>query len=65
MPPIKLSLFSEGDEPDEVIDLDEGLAGDLRATVDASPGLTTIGDAIRQGIQNVIDNGPLRGGGQQ
>ncbi len=65
MPPIKLSLFSQGDEPDDIIELDEDLVGELRATVDAQPDLT-LAEAFRQGIQHVVDNGPLhRGGGQQ
>ncbi len=64
MPVIKLSLFSQGDEPDETIELDEGLVGQLRATVDAQPDLT-LAEALRRGIQHVVDSGPLGGDGQQ
>jgi hypothetical protein len=64
MPVIKLSLFSQGDEPDETVELDEALVGKLRATVDAQPDLT-LGEAFRRGIQHVVDSGPLGGGGQQ
>jgi hypothetical protein len=64
MPPIKLSLVGPGSEPDETIELDEGLYGQVRATVDAQPDLT-LGEAFRRGLQHVVDNGPLGGGGQQ
>ncbi len=64
MPVIKLSLFSQGDEPDETIELDERLLGRLRETVDAQPDLT-LAEAFRRGLQHVIDEGPLGGGGQQ
>ena len=61
MPVIKLSLFSQGDEPDETIELDEALVGRLRETVDAQPDLT-LTEAFRRGLQRVIDDGPLGGG---
>ena len=64
MPIIKLSLISQGDEPDETIELDERLLGRLRETVDAQPDLT-LAEAFRRGLQHVIDDGPLGGGGQQ
>ena len=64
MPPIKLSLFNPGDEPDETIELDERLVARLRETVDAQPDLT-LAEAFRRGLQHVIDEGPLGGGGQQ
>jgi hypothetical protein len=64
MPVIKLSLVGQGPDEDEVIELDESLFGQLRATVDAQPDLT-MGEAFRRGIQHVVDNGPLGGGGQQ
>ena len=65
MPPIKLSLFSQGDEPDDTVELDEELVGQLRATVDAHPDLT-LAEAFRQGIQHVVDNGPRnKGSGRQ
>ncbi|MCW2700565.1 MAG: hypothetical protein JWQ45_2100 [Blastococcus sp.] len=63
MPVIKLSLFGQGNEPHETVELDEDLVGQLRATVDAQPDLT-LDEAFRRGIQHVVDNGPL-GGGQQ
>jgi hypothetical protein len=64
MPVIKLSLFNQADEPDETVELDEGLMQQLKATVDAQPDLT-MAEAFRRGIQHVVDNGPLGGGGQQ
>jgi hypothetical protein len=64
MPIIKLSLFNQGPEPDETIELDERLSGQLLATVDAQPDLT-LDEAFRRGIQHVVDTGPLGGGGQQ
>jgi hypothetical protein len=64
MPVIKLSLFNQADEPDETVELDEALVNQLKATVDAQPDLT-MAEALRRGIQHVVDNGPLAGGGQQ
>ena len=64
MPVIKLSLFNQADEPDETVELDESLVQQLKATVDAQPDLT-MAEAFRRGIQHVVDNGPLGGGGQQ
>lgn len=64
MPVIKLSLFNPADEPDETVELDEGLVQQLKATVEAQPDLT-MAEAFRRGIQHVVDNGPLGGGGQQ
>ena len=64
MPVIKLSLFNQADEPDETVELDEGLVQQLKATVDAQPDLS-LQEAFRRGIQHVVDNGPLGGGGQQ
>jgi hypothetical protein len=64
MPPIKLSLVGPGPEPDETIELDEDLFGQFRATVDAQPDLD-LREAFRRGIQHVVDNGPLGGGGTQ
>ena len=57
MPPIKLSLFNRDDEPDETVELDEELIGKLRSVVDAHPQLT-MQEALRQGIQHSVDNGP-------
>jgi hypothetical protein len=64
MPVIKLSLFGQGGEPEETIELDERLVGQLRATVEAQPDLT-LDEAFRRGLQHVVDSGPLGGGGQQ
>ena len=64
MPVIKLSLFNDAGEPDETVELDEALAEQFKATVDAQPDLT-MAEAFRRGIQHVVDNGPLGGGGQQ
>jgi hypothetical protein len=64
MPVIKLSLFNEAGEPDETVELDEALAEQFRATVDAQPDLS-LQEAFRRGIQHVVDHGPLGGGGQQ
>jgi hypothetical protein len=64
MPVIKLSLFNQADEPDETVELDEALVDQLKATVNAQPDLT-MAEAFRRGIQHVVDNGPLGGGGQQ
>jgi hypothetical protein len=66
MPPIKLSLTGPGDGEDErvleTIELDEDLFGKLREAVDNDPDLT-LGEALRQGIQHVVDNrqGPAAG----
>jgi len=64
MPVIKLSLFNEAGEPGETVELDEALAEQFKATVDAQPDLT-LQEAFRRGIQHVVDHGPLGGGGQQ
>jgi hypothetical protein len=64
MPVIKLSVVGQGSELDEVIELDDGLFGRLRETVDAQPDLT-MGEAIRRGLQHVVDEGPLGGGSRQ
>jgi hypothetical protein len=64
MSPVKLSLFnSDNDDPDETVELDDQLAGDLRSVVDATPDLT-MADALREGIQHVVDK-RKPGGGQQ
>jgi hypothetical protein len=69
MSPFKLSLINPGnDDPDETVDLDDQLVDDLRKTVDADPGLS-LGDALREGIQHVVEKrkqgGAPQGGGQQ
>jgi hypothetical protein len=64
MSPFKLSLINPmNDDPDETVDLDDDLVGRLRQVVDANPDLT-MGEALRQGVQHVADNGPLGGGPQ-
>jgi len=61
MSPFKLSLINPlNDDPDETVDLDDELVGRLRSVVDAHPDLT-MGEALRQGVQHVADNGPLGG----
>jgi hypothetical protein len=56
MSPYKLSLIGPGDDDDrDDIELDDELVGKLKQTVDADPDLT-IGEALRRGIQHVVDN---------
>jgi hypothetical protein len=65
MPVIKLSsVGGHGPSLDEVIELDDDLFGKVRATVDAQDDLT-LPEAFRRGLQHVVDQGPLGGGGQQ
>ena len=60
MSPFKLSLINPGnDDPDETVELDDELVGQLKQTVDADPDLT-LEKALRQGIQHVVDSGPVR-----
>lgn len=60
MSPLKFSMTRPGDDgPDESVEIDDELAEKLRAFVDATPDLT-LGDALRQGIQHVVDNPPAR-----
>ena len=62
MSPMKLSLFGSGDDREETVQLDDDeLVGQLRKTVDAHPDLT-LEEALRQGIQHVVQNGPKRPG---
>ena len=62
MSPFKLSLINTGnDDPDETIDLDDDLVDQLKQTVDADPDLT-LEKALKQGIQHVVDRGPMRRG---
>jgi hypothetical protein len=61
MSPIKLSLFNSDDDREESVELDDELAGQFMQVVDATPDLT-VADALRQGIQHVVDkNAPSRG----
>lgn len=57
MSPLKLSLFNRDDEPEETVELDDELVAKLRSVVDAHPELT-MQEALRQGIQHVVDHGP-------
>jgi hypothetical protein len=54
MSPVKLSLFNSDDDREETVELDDDLAGKLRQVVDETPDLT-MADALRQGIQHVVD----------
>ncbi len=59
MSPFKLSLINPGnDDPDETVELDDELVGQLKQTVDADPDLT-LEKALRQGIQHIVDKGPM------
>ena len=60
MSPMKLSLFGPEDGFEEHVEVDDELAGRLRQTVDAHPDLT-MSEAIRQGIEHVVEHGPARG----
>jgi hypothetical protein len=63
MAPMKLSLFGSGSEEEETVQLDDDdLVGQLRKTVDAHPDLT-LEEALRQGIQHVVENGPKKKSG--
>jgi hypothetical protein len=57
MSPMKLSLYGPEDGFEEHVELDDDLASRLRQTVDAHPDLT-VGEAIRQGIEHVVEHGP-------
>ena len=63
MAPMKLSLFGSGSEEEETVQLDDDdLVGQLRKTVDAHPDLT-LEEALRQGIQHVVEHGPKKKSG--
>jgi hypothetical protein len=63
MSPLKLSLFNRGDEPDEEIELDDDdLVTQFKSTVDATPDLT-LKDALREGMQHVVDKRSTGGSG--
>ena len=51
---MKLSLFNSDDDREEMVELDDELAGELRQVVDETPDLT-MADALRQGVQHVVD----------
>jgi hypothetical protein len=60
---MKLSLFNSDDDREDTVELDDELAGSLRQVVDDTPDLT-MADALREGIQHVVEQ-RRRGGGQQ
>jgi hypothetical protein len=63
MSPMKLSLYNPGGEAEEAEVDDDVLVGQLREVVDATPGLT-MEEALRQGMQHIVDTHQA-GGGQQ
>jgi hypothetical protein len=64
MSPLKLSLFHRGDDAEETVELDDdALVGQLREVVAATPDLS-MEDALREGLQHVVDK-RRPGGGQQ
>jgi hypothetical protein len=52
---MKLSLFNSDDEREEMVELDDELAGKLRQVVDETPDLT-MAEALRQGVQHVVES---------
>ena len=58
---MKLSLFNSDDDREEMVELDDELAGKLRQVVDETPDLT-MADALRQGVQHVVDRANSSGG---
>jgi hypothetical protein len=62
MSPVKLSLWGPEENGEESFELPDELVDRLRQTVDAHPDFT-MGDAFRQGIEHVVDNGPRGGAG--
>jgi len=63
MSPMKLSLYNPGGDAEEVEVDDDVLVGQLREVVDATPELT-MQEALRQGMQHIVDTHGA-GGGQQ
>jgi hypothetical protein len=61
MSPLKLSLFGVGDDREETVELDDELVSKFRETVDSQPDLT-LAEALRHGLQHVVDNPPAKGG---
>ena len=51
---MKLSLFNSDDDREDLVELDDELAGKLRQVVDETPDLT-MAEALRQGVQHVVD----------
>ena len=63
MPPIKLSLMKPGGDEPDTVHLDEDLVTRFREVVDRDPDLT-LEEALRQGLQHVIDTHGAGGGGR-
>ena len=62
MSPLKLSLFNPGDDREETVELDDdALVGRLREVVNSDPDLT-MEEALRQGLQHVVDKRAASGG---
>lgn len=59
MSPIKLSIVGAEGGSEEHVDLDDDLETRLRKTIEAHPGLT-VSEAVRQGIEHVIEHGPRK-----
>jgi hypothetical protein len=60
MSPVKLSLFNPGDDEEaESVELDDALVDKLRQVVDQHPDLT-MQEALRQGIEHIVRNGPAK-----
>jgi hypothetical protein len=63
MSPFKFSLFNRDDDDEETVEIDDQLADDLRQVVADTPDLT-LEQALREGLQHVVEK-RKRGGGQQ
>ncbi|SFE12774.1 hypothetical protein [Blastococcus tunisiensis] len=63
MSPFKFSLFNRDDDEEETVEIDDQLADDLRQVVADTPDLT-LEQALREGLQHVVEK-RKRGGGQQ
>jgi hypothetical protein len=51
---MKLSLFNSDDNREETVELDDELTGKFLQVVDETPELT-VAEALRQGVQHVVD----------
>jgi hypothetical protein len=51
---MKLSLFNSDDDREDLVELDDELAAKFRKVVDETPDLT-MADALREGVQHVVD----------
>ena len=64
MSPVKFSLFNPGDDREETVELDDdALVEEFEQVVEATPDLT-MAQALREGLQHVVDK-RKQGGGQQ